>query len=58
MVICPPESSVVLSLFPHRVVFPMMKTGGRKNLRKEGKAILRRNEGEGERGIGNNGYCP
>lgn len=47
-----------LFLFPHRVVFPIMKNGGRKNLRKERKAALRRKEGEVERGIGNNGYSP
>jgi len=58
MVTCPLESSIVLFLFPHRVVFPMMKTGSGKNLRKERKATLRRKEVEGERGIGNNGYSP
>jgi len=58
MVNCPLESSVVLFLFPHRVVFPMMKNGSRKNLRKKRKATLRRKEDEGERGIGNNGYSP
>ena len=58
MVNCPHESSVVLFLFPHRVVFPIMKNGSRRNLRKKKKATLRRKEGEGGRGIGNNGYSP